>query len=44
MLVRELRIKLDITKAGLAADRTMQVINYGLENSKSDGKSQKRSH
>ena len=30
-LIRELRIKLDITKAGYAADKTMRAINFGLE-------------
>ena len=46
-LIRELRIKLDITKAGLAAERTMRVINFGLEENNTaskqgSGKSQRK--
>lgn len=40
-LIHELRIKLDITKAGMAAEKTMRIINFGLEtqaNDKSKGK------
>ena len=29
-LIKELRIKLDITKADLAAEKTMRTINFGL--------------
>ena len=35
-LVHELRIKLDIVKNGLAAERTMRDINFGLEVKASD--------
>ena len=30
-LIKELRIKLDITKSGLGPDKTMRVINQGLK-------------
>ena len=43
-MIRELRIKLDITKAGLAAERTMQVINYGLDSNVTENNGKSKSY
>ena len=43
-MIRELRIKLDITKAGLAAERTMQVINYGLDSNATENNGKSKSY